>query len=259
MPPHIRIILALTLLFFSATGFGKVRRTIPAGLLFPAFPLAGYVNPSILPLEKGTGFLGAWTFADSQYGSSDAVAGFSHSKKDRAIGLGYLGSLPASGSFSTQTHGAFLGGGIKMENVSVGVGATDADLTTGLDPLIDIAITAKLTNALVGAVVRSVNGAAAPSIGIGYGTSRYSLEADVILPAFSQIGSTNGNYSFGISGAIYGGFTVAFSTFYTTSFSASGGSFVHSLWTQVWVSDTINLMAQFQSTQTVTVGASFYF
>jgi hypothetical protein len=258
MPPKIRVVFFI-LVHLCVIAHAKVRRTIPAGLLFPAFPLAGYVNPSIMPLEKGTGFMGAFTLSDSQYGSSSGIAGLSHSKKDKAFGFGYLGSFPSSGSTATQAHGAFLGGGIKMENVSVGVSANDSDLTTGLNPLFDLAITAKLTNALVGAVVRQINSGAAPSVGIGYGTAKYSLEFDAILPAFSQIGTSNGTYSFGISGAIYGGFTVAFSTFYSTSFTQSGGSFLHSLWVQVWVSDTINLMAQFQSSQTITIGASIYF
>lgn len=199
--------------------------------------------------------MGTYTFANGSSGTGSALAGAAHSKKDRGVGLGYIGSFPSGGSsFQTQQNGAFAGGGIKMENVSVGVSADDSDLSTGLNPNINIAVTAKLTSALIGAVVRSVNGAATPQMAVGYGSSRYSLEANVSLPTFSQIGTTNGLYSLGISGAIYGDFTVAFNTSYNTSFGASGGYFLHSLWTLVWLSDSINLLAQFASTETITVG-----
>ncbi len=225
-------------------------------ILYPGFNIAAGVNPAALPLaQKTTAFQAAYTPALESGYPNDFFGGLAVSKRSLGIGLGYIRNQTSYAGQTTTTQSVFGGFGFSVDQVSLGVGLRDTYLANGFSPNVDIGLVVgdqKNARAVsFGAVFYNMDSLPQLDIGIGYGSiKKYTLEANILLPPFRYLDS---GYVFTVAASLR---AEILGLYFHTSYATNYKTFSHTVGIFAWLSDHVNVFAQFITSRTLSVGLS---
>lgn len=223
----------------------------PVGLVFPGFNVAAGVNPAALAtMESATAFQAAVT-PPLQSGDPFGLFGsIASSIKSFGIGLG-VDHYSGGGASST---GLFAGGGVQFRSLSFGFGLRDNDIGSSFSPGIDLGLLIGRQKAGLsgGAVFYDVNHAAQLGVGLGYDMDKKLLvEGNVVFPPFNGSG---GGYTLTGSATIY---VSDVGLYFRSSYFTAPKTTSHTLGLLAWITRSVNLIFQFTTDRTITLGATF--
>ncbi len=226
---------------------------IPVGILFPGFNVAAGVNAAALPLMgKGTSVQGAYLPALSSGDPNGYFGSVAMASKTFGFGIGLLGSK----SGSTTTNSLFTGAGFHTDNVAFGLGLRDPNVHGGFNPEVDAGVIVGGDKGLTfGFNLYHLQASPRLAAGLGFIQGRkYNLEANVLLPSFSNF---NKDYVITASASIFADDVIGFN--FCESYYTINNTFLHTIGVLVWVSQHVNLIAQFTSQRTLAAGLSVVF
>jgi len=231
---------------------GRASGFLPLAVVYPGFSTAILQNPAALPSgAKATALHLAGTTTLSTPDSPELFASLAHSNKKLAIEMIYAGYLMPG----FNSHGAAAGFGYSMDTFSVGLTARDSSISSGIEPSIDIGLLLGGNSELtLGAVFYSLNGTSQLAVGAGTrGGKKYTIEANVLLPPFNNIGS---GYLFSVNAQL---FASALGFNFGASYYTSTSTFYHTLGLGFWIMDNVHMIVQFSSYNLYTVALTFTF
>lgn len=220
----------------------------PAGILFPGLATAAAINPAALGNAKGTAIQVALTPGLSSGDATDYFGSFATSKKGFGFGLGIDGTARGGGSF---TNGGFVGMGFNLERVALGLSVQDADLSDSTSPSVNVgALFGEGQGLKFGFVFYHLENSPQLDLGVGWGAGkRYNLEANILLPPFSQF--SGGSYGLSLGANI---FIESLSFLFRTTYYTGPNSYVHTLGVGIWLNQMFNLGIQFNTPRHWTFG-----
>lgn len=227
----------------------------PSGLVFPGLNGAAAINAAALPASgRATAVQAAFTPSLQSGDPMGIFGGIAMARKGLGLGLG----IEHTSVSNLSTLGGFAGAGFAWDALSLGVGLRDSDLDGGFSPQVDVGLLVgegkDRRGVAFGAVFYNLNTTAVLGAGIGYrGGKKYHLEANVVLPPFSDM---DGNYTITAAATINAGI---FGLFFRTSYFTQPSDFSHTVGALAWISQRFNLIAQFTTNRTATVGATVLF
>lgn len=244
-----------------AGGYGGSRRNparvLPGGIAFPAIYQAPNLNPTGLVASTASaidfGFAPSTEDGKSDYGE----VGVFTSQRRLALGVQYQ---TARRTPLGRTHGVAAAAAAKFDQVEVGAGIRDEDLSSTTDLSVDTALNVHLdkhkegvggTN--FGAVVYSIN--RDPRLGtyLGWIDERsHFLEANLVVP----LTSTSSRYEAAVATGVYiGSAGLSLKTRYFTDTK----SFVTTVGAAVWLNRWTNISLQYDIPQNFTIRALLTF
>lgn len=253
-----RIILTLLVVITGTVQAGSIENAFPmaryypqpVGLLYPGFNVAAGVNAAALP---SAGRDTAVQLAYSPGSTADAHEMFgsvAHSKGNIGFSAGYQGFL-FNGAMN---HGAFVGLGAEVSNFAFGLGLRDDDVGGGVNPMVDAGMIINLKILDLGLVFYDLNGTARLGVGVGSKSgSRFNLEANVLLPPFSNLDSS---YIFTLSAQLSVGIAIVH---FRTSLHTGSGNLNHTVGLGAWVTKSVLLAVQYTTPDRLVGGVTISF
>ncbi|MBY0369305.1 hypothetical protein K2X33_01380 [bacterium] len=212
-----------------------------AGIALPTQPVAARLNPAALAFfERDRSFqvANAPMLDGSGYGVSASAA---YSAKTFGVSAGYVGEVGAG-----VTHGFF--GGLGGRVGQIGFGASAAKLPGAANFSVDAGVLIPMQKELRFAAVVT-NAISAPQLNVGVGMERetFHMELNVRLPPLDQLAL---GYRFSSALAIY---LHRFTIFGAGAYDTASQAVLYNGGLGVWLNAHSSLMAQYSSTQRVTI------
>ncbi len=267
--------------------------TLPGGIVFPALNDAAFQNAARMRIEKATSFQGLYTIGK---GSTDSKGGLSAAYGNGKGGVG--AGFELSNSYTTTALGPFaisserewalsrsyLGASVGSDDISAGVSLIQYGSLSSISPEIGLGLilgTGKKN--CFAATIDGIGGnAVSTHLTLGYGYAEletYSLEANLIFPAFDQFGTSAfqgklvGNIyikSFGAGFVVnnrFGGATSSSNTYTSTSpsylppsstdTSSSNSDLTFALSAIYWFEKHFSAQGQFDNSGVITLRATY--
>lgn len=240
----------------SSGGKRGITRVLPAGIAFPPTYHAASTNAATLAgVSQGSLIEGGYG-PPLQTGDPERLeAAVAATGKRLGLGVEYSGTRTGSGPF---TNGGAIGGGANFQPVSLGVGLRDANVESGFNPTVDLAIDFQPDSTgkdfHFGGVLYGVNGT--PVLGAYAGfikEMKYFLEGDVVTPPLSSAG---GAYRLGVAAGVW---VERFGFSFHTRFYTDTKTFDHTIGAALWVAPWWNLGVQIDTPRTLMARTVFTF
>jgi len=256
------LVFAVLFIIFSLVGmgaaFGDTPPVLPTaqafpttgGILFPGLDVAAGVNSAALPLlGKATAFQVAVSPPLQTGDPLGGFAGLATSNKKFGLGAGYLGSKNPGSSI---THGIFVGGGYDLDPVALGVQIRDLNIQSGVNPGVDLGmILGSGHGTEFGVVLYDVNTSARMDLGVGFADKRYNVEANLLLPRFSNF---NSDYVLTAAATVNASI---FAMYFRVSYFTQPNFWEETFGGLAWISPKWNVLVQLTTSRTLTAGLTF--
>lgn len=256
----------LSALLASATVLGAAKARIPSaptaliypdpgGILFPGFQVAAGTNPASLTyFEKAKSLQAAYSPALTHDDGHGYFGSFAYGSKNFGLGLGVSGRYLNRNN----TNGVFLGSGYRFQKVALGLAIRDPRLSGSFSPNVDLGLMFGEGKGLtLGLVVYDIDNSGRMDLGVGFsGGKKFNVEANLLFPSFSRLSDSHSDYRVLVSANIFMDFlAVTLQSGYFTHLK----EFSHTCAITAWFTEWLNLILQYHTPRTWTLGTSLVF
>lgn len=241
---------------YAASARKNTGRVVPGGIAFPAIYQSPSTNVTGLVSSSTSVVTGGYSPTTADGKSDYAEAGAYTAHRQLGLGVQYQGSRRTEGD---RRHGLAAGAALRFEQIAVGAGVRDEDLSNTTDVAVDLAVNLRPaknkdgngTN--FGGVIYSVN--QQPKLGayVGYLNDKtHFVEANLVCP----LTSASSRYEASVATGVYvGPLGVSLRTRYYTDTK----EFVHTLGGSVWVAKGFNVSLNYDVPNHFTIRALLTF
>lgn len=221
------------------------------GIIFPSVPIAVGANPASLGLQRKYSSLDL-ALSSKLNSADDYFYVLSSAFCFKNFGL----SLGTYGNTSGQQKSLMAGFGFSIESFSLGLSLRKYDVSSGFSPNVDLGFIFLLKDFLLALSIYNVESSSSPSVSIGFDGKRFNIEGGLKLPTFSDIGKANSNYQLLISANV---FIAMLQIHFGSLYSLLWHDFSHSVGLGINFIDGLNLITQYSTTKSWTIGLNLSF